>query len=316
MVREDETVSPEEAARWTRRLAIECNNRAWRLAEAQGRTAAEDEEMLHCAHAAALHWSRVGTELHQARATMLLAHVHALRGRGESAMDYAMQSFTYVASHDSPPGRWRSRTRSSPMRPARPGSASSTGSTTTSRRPSGRALRTRRRGRSSMPRSGAFPCSPWARSAGEPKREPVEGDATVIRYFYDNAGQAAQPAATDPQLPERHQGHRRRGGLRAPAARRRRRRNHAQGRHRRQGSLGARRAGHLQRADPELQASRSSKWRRCSRSSRANKLLDELNKNGFIALYINFDTGKWDLKNDGKATVNEIVDHAEVSARR
>ncbi len=39
----------------------------------------------------------------------------------------------------------------------------------------------------------------------------------------------------------------------------------------------------------------------------ANKLLDELNKSGFIALYINFDTGKWDLKADGNATVNEIV---------
>ena len=39
----------------------------------------------------------------------------------------------------------------------------------------------------------------------------------------------------------------------------------------------------------------------------ANKLLEELNKNGFIALYINFDTGKSDLKADGKATVAEIV---------
>lgn len=39
----------------------------------------------------------------------------------------------------------------------------------------------------------------------------------------------------------------------------------------------------------------------------ANKLLDELNKAGFIALYINFDTGKWDLKADGKATAAEIV---------
>ena len=39
----------------------------------------------------------------------------------------------------------------------------------------------------------------------------------------------------------------------------------------------------------------------------ANKLLDELNKNGYIALYINFDTGKWDLKADGQATVAEIV---------
>jgi len=40
---------------------------------------------------------------------------------------------------------------------------------------------------------------------------------------------------------------------------------------------------------------------------KANKLLEELNRNGFIALYINFDTGKWDLKADGTATVAEIV---------
>lgn len=39
----------------------------------------------------------------------------------------------------------------------------------------------------------------------------------------------------------------------------------------------------------------------------ANQLLDELNRSGFIALYINFDTGKWDLKPDGRATVAEIV---------
>lgn len=39
----------------------------------------------------------------------------------------------------------------------------------------------------------------------------------------------------------------------------------------------------------------------------ANAMLDALNKDGFIALYINFDTGKWDLKSDGQATVKEIV---------
>lgn len=39
----------------------------------------------------------------------------------------------------------------------------------------------------------------------------------------------------------------------------------------------------------------------------ANRLLDELNKSGFISLYINFDTGKSDLKADGRATVAEIV---------
>jgi|CXWL01.1.fsa_nt_gi outer membrane protein OmpA-like peptidoglycan-associated protein len=39
----------------------------------------------------------------------------------------------------------------------------------------------------------------------------------------------------------------------------------------------------------------------------ANAMLDALNKDGFIALYVNFDTGKSALKADGEATVNEIV---------
>lgn len=97
-----DAAAPEEIARWTRRFAIECNNRAWRLAEAARRTAAEDDEMLHCAHAAMLHWSKVGTELHKARATMLLAHVHALLGQGPSAMRHAGLAFAYVMSHESP----------------------------------------------------------------------------------------------------------------------------------------------------------------------------------------------------------------------
>lgn len=39
----------------------------------------------------------------------------------------------------------------------------------------------------------------------------------------------------------------------------------------------------------------------------AKELLDELNANGFITLYINFDTGKSALKADGLATVKEIA---------
>lgn len=39
----------------------------------------------------------------------------------------------------------------------------------------------------------------------------------------------------------------------------------------------------------------------------ANQMLQELNQNGFIALYINFDTNKAELKPDGQATVREIV---------
>lgn len=92
----------EELSRWHRRFAVDCNNRAWRLSEAATRSASEDEEMLGAAHAAALHWSKVGTDLHAARAQMLLGHVHALLGNGALAMHYADASFAYVASHDAP----------------------------------------------------------------------------------------------------------------------------------------------------------------------------------------------------------------------
>ena len=39
----------------------------------------------------------------------------------------------------------------------------------------------------------------------------------------------------------------------------------------------------------------------------ASKLWDDLSKNGFVTLYINFDTGKSDLKDDGVRAVQEIV---------
>ena len=96
-------VTPEELAKWTRWFAIECNNRAWKLADSLSRTPAEDEEMLHAAHAAALHWNEVGTQLNHMRATMLLGHVHALLGDGARAMGYAQEAFDYVMAHDSPP---------------------------------------------------------------------------------------------------------------------------------------------------------------------------------------------------------------------
>ena len=55
------------------------NNRAWELAVAE-RSSEEDRELLNCAHAAALHWTAVGTEVNIARANMLLAEAHALLG--------------------------------------------------------------------------------------------------------------------------------------------------------------------------------------------------------------------------------------------
>lgn len=91
----------EEIREWHRRFAVECNNRAWTLSEAQTRSPEADSEMLDAAHSAAFHWRKAGTALHAARADMLLGHVHALLGNGTLAMRYASNSLAYVDSHDS-----------------------------------------------------------------------------------------------------------------------------------------------------------------------------------------------------------------------
>ena len=80
------STNDEELQKWHRWFAVESNNRAWRLSESASRSAAEDNEMLNAAHAAAFHWSKVGTEIHAARVDMLLGHVHALLGHGAIAM--------------------------------------------------------------------------------------------------------------------------------------------------------------------------------------------------------------------------------------
>ena len=79
---------PTDEERWHKRFGVQCNNRAWELSF-RSRTPAEDREMLDRAHAAAWHWSHVGTELNTMRATTLLAEIHAALGLGASAMAYA-----------------------------------------------------------------------------------------------------------------------------------------------------------------------------------------------------------------------------------
>jgi hypothetical protein len=94
--------SPEEIERSHRWHAVECNNLAWTLSDLPARTASQDEEMLHAAHAAAFHWGVVGTELQHARAKMLLGHVYARLGLGEAALRFAQQSYDYLAAHECP----------------------------------------------------------------------------------------------------------------------------------------------------------------------------------------------------------------------
>ena len=88
----DEKPTPEETARWQRRLASQANNRAWTLAEAESRTPEEDEELLQGAHAAMHFWKIVGNDSNRAHAAQLFAHAYALLGLPGPAAHYQAKS--------------------------------------------------------------------------------------------------------------------------------------------------------------------------------------------------------------------------------
>ena len=75
-----------------RRLGVERFNHVWRLLEAEDRTAEQDDEMLHAAHASRWHWSRSGAaDLAQRLAVgeWQCSRVYAVLGRAEPALHHA-----------------------------------------------------------------------------------------------------------------------------------------------------------------------------------------------------------------------------------
>ena len=75
-----------KAHRW---FAVECNNHAWDLIEKPSRTADENQQMIHLAHASLWHWQAAGNSLNLQRSENLLATVYAAAGEGSAAVRHA-----------------------------------------------------------------------------------------------------------------------------------------------------------------------------------------------------------------------------------
>jgi hypothetical protein len=82
-----------------RRLAASLFNRVWELLERPDRTVAEDDEMLHAAHASRCHWGRVGEPVHWARGEWQCSRVYAVLGRGEPALHHARRCLELATEH-------------------------------------------------------------------------------------------------------------------------------------------------------------------------------------------------------------------------
>jgi hypothetical protein len=72
-----------------RALAVSLHGRSWTLLELPSRTAAQDDELVHAAHASAHHWLAIGTAANRSRAENQCARVYAALGRGEPALHHA-----------------------------------------------------------------------------------------------------------------------------------------------------------------------------------------------------------------------------------
>jgi len=72
-----------------RTLAVDLFNVTWTLLKTEDRTPAEDEDMVHAAHASLHHWGIVGTSKNHARGEWQIARVYAVLKRDVSALHYA-----------------------------------------------------------------------------------------------------------------------------------------------------------------------------------------------------------------------------------
>jgi hypothetical protein len=72
-----------------RALGAELFNETWTLMLKEGRTAGDDEELVHCAHASAYHWLQVGTAANRARSEWQCSRMYTVLGRAEPALHHA-----------------------------------------------------------------------------------------------------------------------------------------------------------------------------------------------------------------------------------
>lgn len=82
-----------------RRLAVDLFNHVWTLLEIPDRTPAQEDEMLHAAHASRHHWGVVGTPENRARGEWQCSRVYAMLGRAEPALWHGRRYLALCEEH-------------------------------------------------------------------------------------------------------------------------------------------------------------------------------------------------------------------------
>jgi hypothetical protein len=83
-----------------RRLAAALFNRTWELLMKPERSIADDDEMIHAAHASRYHWGVVGTPVNFARGEWQCTRVYSVLGRAEPALHHARRCLSLATEND------------------------------------------------------------------------------------------------------------------------------------------------------------------------------------------------------------------------
>ncbi len=89
-----------DEAQTHRRLAAELFNQVWSLLEKRDRDQADDDRMLHAAHASRFHWGEIGEPINFARGEWQVSRVYAVLGRGEPALFHARRCLEICQAHE------------------------------------------------------------------------------------------------------------------------------------------------------------------------------------------------------------------------
>ena len=84
-----------------RRQAAALFNEVWTLLDREDRSPADDDRMLHAAHASRYLWGEAGSPVHAVRGEWQCSRVYAVLGRVEPALHHARRCFELCeAAHD------------------------------------------------------------------------------------------------------------------------------------------------------------------------------------------------------------------------
>lgn len=84
---------------YRRQLAVDLFNHVWTLLDSAVRTAEQDDEMLHAAHASRFHWGEIGEPVHRIRGEWQCSRVYSVLRRSEPALWHARRTLALCTEH-------------------------------------------------------------------------------------------------------------------------------------------------------------------------------------------------------------------------